>query len=340
MPSGSQTVVATGPGVIEIQDKPFEPLGPREVRIRTCRSLISTGTELAWLSGRKWKSADGGEIPRYPLAMGYSNAGVIVEVGEQVESLEVGDRVASMAPHASHPHIREDRAWKVPEGVDFEAATFCLLGCTVLNGVRLGRPQLGDAAAVIGLGLLGQMACQLLRLFGARPVIGLDLDDFRLSLAGRIGGLAEAVNPERTDATAAVKRLTEGRGADVVYEVTGLTETFDLAFDLARVRGTVVSLGSPRWSAPVDMIRVHLKALNVVGAIVSSHPEEGCQENRWSRRANGALFMQLLAEGALNMADLVTHRRPARDVASAYDMLRERREGCLGVILVWPEDEP
>jgi len=331
-------VVFPGPRQVVVEEEHLRPLGATEIRVEARASMISTGTECAVLAGREWRLPGGREMPRYPASPGYSNAGVVVETGEDVRSFQVGDRVTSSASHVQYPTVPEGgTVWKIPDGVDFEEAAFCTLACTVLNGVRLGRPQLGDAAVVVGLGILGQMACQFLKLFGARPIIGIDVDDFRVSLASRTGAVSHAFNPNATDLVSAVEDLTEGRGADIVYEVTGLTETYDLTFELARPKGCVVGLGSPRWPGTVDMMQVHMKALRVLGAIVSSHPQEGDQDNRWARPANGRLFLELLAERALDIKALITHRFPYRNAPEVYRMLLERSEDFLAVILDWSE---
>ena len=327
----------SGPGEVVLEQDELSPLNPAQMRVRTRSSLISTGTELAWLNGDTWKYPDGSEVPTYPHAPGYSNVGTVVEAGADMTSFEVGARVVTEAPHASHPTVSADGlALRVPAEVDDEAAAFTPLACTVLNGIRCGRPQLGDTVAVIGLGLLGQLACQFLKLGGARCVVAIDVDDSRLDLASGIGAVTHALNPDKVDVTATVRELTDARGADVVYEVTGLTQIFDLAFALARRRGRVVSLGSPRWPAQVDMMQLHLKALDLVGAITWAHPRDDTGENRWTKPANGELFLRLAAERLVNVTELITHRFPYERAADAYALLREKKEQALGVILEWP----
>ncbi len=331
----------TEPRHIHVIDAGMRDLDPTELRIRTERSLISAGTEGSNFTGRPWQHVDGRPMPEYPCHPGYSNAGVVVELGAEVENYEVGDRVASSAGHGQYVifDATQESIWHVPDGVEMEDATFCVLGCTVLNGVRFGEPQLGDAAVVVGLGVLGQLACQYLKLSGARPVIGIDLDASRLELAARLGGIDEAVNPTDGDPVEAVNELTDGRGADIVYEVTGRTETYDLCFDLARRFGTVVALGSPRWPASVDMMKLHLKAINCVGAIVSAHPKPSEERNRWNRSANGRLFLDLVADGSLDVAALVTHRFTCEQAEEAYVTAIGEADPCLGVVFVWPDGD-
>ena len=339
MAAANPQVTFTAPRTVEIVDAGVPEIGPRDVLVRTRCSLISAGTEGSSYVGRQWTRDDGTVLPRYPDAPGYSNVGEVVAVGDEVERFRVGDHVTSSAGHRlfstfpeSHPVL-----WPAPEGVGDEDVSFCVLGCTVLNGVRMGHPQIGEAVAVIGLGVLGQLACRYLALTGAGPIIGIDLDDFRLGLARDAGVINHALNPSACELREEVRALTEGRGADVVFEVTGRTETYDTAFDLARRFGTVVALGSPRWPAPVDMMKLHLKALDCVGAIVSAHPEPGDQRHRWHRGANAALFLDLAASGRMKLGPLVTHRFAYQDAAEAYPTALGERGEALGVVFEWPE---
>jgi len=244
--------------------------------------------------------------------------------------------MASSARHSAYPIVRErDLAVRVQDEVRDEDAAFSTLAATVLNGCRIGAPQLGEDAVVVGMGLLGQLLAQYLRLAGCETVIAIDLADARLEIAGRVKGATHRLNPTREDLGAAVRDLTGGRGADLVYEVTGRTESYDLAFDLVRFHGRVVALGSPRQPAPVDMQQVHMKAIQLLGAIVSSHPAEDDRRNRWSRRANGEQVMRWLASGRLDVGALITDRIPAAEAPSAYRLLAGERERHLGVILEW-----
>jgi len=330
-------VMFTAERAVEVVEGEAPQPGPREVLVRTTRSLISAGTEGATLTGPRWTRPDGVTVPSYPTCPGYSSAGEVVEVGAEVERFSVGDRVCSSAPHqvlSVFPETHEC-LWRIPDGVSAEDATFCVLGCTVLNGVRLGHPQLGESVAVVGMGVLGQLASRYLSLTGARPVIGVDLDDHRLGIARGAGAVTHALNPRECDAVAEAAALTEGRGADIVFEVTGRTQTYDLCFDLARKFGTVVALGSPRWPAEVEMMKLHLKALTCVGAIVSSHPRPGEERNRWSRPANGRLFLELLAAGELEVASIVTHRFPYAEAEEAYPTALGERGAALGVVFEW-----
>src|SRR5207248_6799682 len=126
-----------------------------------------------------------------PLALGYCNAGVVIEVGEGVTGFKVGDRVASNGRHAETVCVPSNLCAKIPDAVPDDAAAFTVMGAIALQGIRLAQPTLGEAFAVTGLGLIGLVAVQLLRAHGCR-VLGLDMDPKRLAQARRLG--AEVVD--------------------------------------------------------------------------------------------------------------------------------------------------
>lgn len=331
----SRRLVFTAPREAGWEEFPTPQPQSGEILIETRRSLISIGTELAFFSGRQWRNPGAGALPKYPTYPGYSSAGVVVATGQETAPRQVGDRIASPARHASHQTMRSlEETVLIPDSVSDEEATFCTLGATVLNAYRRGAPQLGESAVAVGQGILGQLAVQLLRLGGCDPVIAVDLVAARLALTERIGAATHFLNSSEVDVVKTVYDLTAGRGADLVYEATGLTEVYDLAFSLTRPYGKVVGLGSPRFPASVDMQQVHIKPLHVIGAI-GNHPSGDSREFPWTRGAHMSYFMDLLANERVNVGDLITHRFPARDAPAIYPRLLQDRTSYLGVILEW-----
>src|SRR5688572_16588236 len=134
--------------------------GPGEVLLAAERTLISPGTERAFFLGLPNAAT---KFPSYP---GYNSVGRVLAVGEGVEGLVPGDRVAAAAAHASHARVRTDRCAPVPDGLDPEAAVYFYMASIALQGVRKARVELGEAVAVLGLGLIGNLALQLARLQG------------------------------------------------------------------------------------------------------------------------------------------------------------------------------
>src|SRR5205814_2995327 len=140
-----------------------------------------------------------------------------VEVGEGVTEFGAGERVAcagtGYAAHAELLSVPQNLCVRLPEGVDFESAAFSTLGAVALQGVRLAEPTLGESVVVIGLGLLGQLAVQLLKANGCR-VFGVDLESNRIDLARQLG--ADAGCAPDTAARGTILDWTRGRGADAV----------------------------------------------------------------------------------------------------------------------------
>lgn len=328
-------LVFPGPCQVAWEDFTVTPPGRGALSIATRRSLISIGTEMAFFAGRQWTNPGVGVLPKYPTNPGYSNAGVVVATGEGTAPWQVGDRIASAGRHATQQVLADlDGPVPIPNAVTDEEATFSTLAAIVLNAYRRGSPQLGECAVVVGQGLLGQLAVQFLRLGGCDPVIAVDLAPLRLETTRQIGAATHYLNPKADDVVETVCDLTAGRGGDIVFEATGLTETYDLAFALTRPYGRVVGLGSPRYPAKVDMQQVHIKPLQLIGAI-GKHPGGDANETRWKRVAHTAYFMDLVARSQVNVRDLITHRLPVERAPEVYPKILADRSPYLGVILEW-----
>ena len=325
------------PGPQEVSWEEFATPRPQsgELLVETRRSLISIGTELAFFSGRQWRNPGRGVLPKYPAYPGYSSAGMVVTAGQETAGRQVGDRIASATRHCTHQLVRSlEDVTAIADTVSDEEATFCTLGATVLNAYRRGAPQLGESAVVVGQGILGQLAVQLLRIGGCDPVVAVDLAAERLAVTRRVGAATHLIDSKQEDVAGSVQDLTSGRGADIVFEATGLTEVYDLVFALARPYGKVVGLGSPRYPASVDMQQVHIKPLHVIGAI-GNHPSGDAVGFRWTRSAHMALFMEYLAAKQVKVRDLISHRVAARDAPAVYPKLLQDRTSYMGVILEW-----
>src|SRR5207245_8865349 len=152
-----------------------------------------------------------------PVPLGYSCAGRVIAVGEGIAGIAVGDRIAcagaKVANHAEVNLVPEKLCAKVPDGVSDDAAAFLTIGSIALQGVRTAAPTLGETFAVIGLGLIGQVAAQLLRASGCK-VLGVDLDVRKVALAIELGANT-AVN-RQADVAGGVSGLHDRRGGDGV----------------------------------------------------------------------------------------------------------------------------
>lgn len=332
--TGAQsTVVFPAPRRAELVGQRIPEPQPREVLIEGIVSLISTGTELTAYVGDIPPSSAWSRYVQYPFEAGYAHVGRIVALGGDVTGLHIGDRVVSQAPHTTLACRAADDCLIVPANVSDEEATFCTLGKIVLNAVRMAEVALGETVVVVGAGLLGQLAVGLSSLSGAYQVICIDLAPARLEFA-RAMGATDTICADVTAAREEVRALLGGNPADCVFEVTGSPDVIPGALRLARRRGRVILLGSPRGATTVDLHdEVHTLGLRILGAHASTAPSAETPDTPWTPRRNGTLFLNLLAAGRLRTAGLITHRYALADAPAAYAMLAADRSRAMGVLL-------
>jgi predicted dehydrogenase/threonine dehydrogenase-like Zn-dependent dehydrogenase len=371
-----QVIQESGTGVVRLEDVPAPVLRPGGVLVRTRHSVISIGTERMKLDfGRKTLLGKARERPeqvrtvletaaregvvatyrkvRARLAelssLGYSLAGVVEAVGAGVRSLEVGDVVAcagaGYANHAELVWVPENLVVRVPDGVTTEAAAFATIGAIGLHGVRQAELQLGECAAVVGLGLIGQLTVQMLRAAGIR-VVAVDVDPARVALAARHGATAVL---RRDDVEGTVRMATGGIGVDatIITAATSSDDPIRIAGRITRDRGRVVIVGavpirvprSPYYEKEID---VRLSRSYGPGRYDASYEEKGHDYPigyvRWTERRNLAEFVRLVGDGAVRLDDIITHRFPFSDAERAYAEL-SGGGGALGVVLEYPESK-
>lgn len=282
-----------------------------------------------------------------PVSPGYACAGTVVAVSPDVPDIRVGDRVAcagaGYATHAEVNFIPKNLVVPIPvrptgEPVGFDEAAFTTLGAIALHGVRLAQPQLGDRAVVVGLGAVGLLAVQILRAHGCR-VAGVDVNAARCTLARALGADL-AVYPE--DAAAAVSGWTRELGADLVLvaAATAGSEPAVMAAELSRDKGRIVAVGATGLDVPRRLL--YHKELSVVvsrsygpGRYDPHYEEHGRDYPlpyvRWTERENMRAFLDLVADGSVDVRALVSHRFPIADAPRAYEVLE--RGSVLGIVL-------
>ncbi|HUS80324.1 MAG TPA: zinc-binding dehydrogenase [Armatimonadota bacterium] len=331
-------VVFTDVCKVEVQAAEMPTPGPNQMLVRTSKTAISTGTELTMLmsdfpEGSKWD-----KMTHYPTGAGYSHVGEVVEIGEQVRGFEVGDRVASGASHAAWAVLEPAQAFRIPDAVTDEVATLWMLGRIAFNGMRRGGLQMGESVVVYGLGIIGQFVCQLARLDGARPVIGVDVAPLRLDLARKLGGTDLVIDGAAGDILDRVSTATRGRMADCVFEVTGVADLIPREMDLLRRQGRIVILSSPRGKTEFDFHDYcNSPSLTIIGAHNGSHPQFETPYNPWTPHRNVELLFDLIAGGEVRLAELITHRFHWQDAPAAYEMLMADRGEAGAVVLDWEE---
>ncbi len=320
----------------ERQELPEEP-PPHFLLVRTSSTLISTGTELAnWTGITADRATMGSDWTQHPYRPGYSLAGTVIAAGPDTEGFAVGQRVTASGPHASHALLDARRTAAIPDAVSDAAATFSTLGPIVLNGIRRATVALGDSTAIVGLGLIGQLAGRLAHLNGARPVVGVDPIAVRRERAIQLG--FSSAWPAAADALSPVVDTgAVGGGYRVVIEATGIPDALRDALHLAAPEARVIALGSTRGTvASFDLYRdVHLKGVHLIGAHLRTHPEVATHENPWTELANRLLTLRLIASGDLPVEQLFSHRVLATQALGMYALLADRRQEAMGVVLDW-----
>lgn len=346
--------------------------------IRTAASLVSAGTEraLAEFSGKGMlgKARARPDLVRQtlekvrqegivsglrtvqrrldqPVPLGYSSAGWVEAVGAGVTSVRAGDRVAcaggGQAVHAEYAVVPENLMARLPEGVDFESGAFATLGAIALHGFRLSQAQLGGRVAVIGLGVLGQLAMQIARAAGCNP-FGVDVDPGRVDLANELGGRAAS----RTEAVETGQAFSAGIGFDVVL-VCAHTEDSDpleLAGQLARDRARVVVIGAVGMQVPRKLYYDKELELTVSRSYGPGRYDPQYEEGgidypigyvRWTEHRNIEAFVELLDQGQVQVKPLISHRFPVEQAEQAYELiLGHSEQPSLGVLLTYPDAAP
>ncbi|WP_436925625.1 zinc-dependent alcohol dehydrogenase [Halosimplex amylolyticum] len=332
--SDNDTVVFESPETVTVERRDVPVPDADEVLVESRRTLVSTGTELTILSGEypadsRWDHYD------YPFVPGYNNVGTVVEVGDDVEAIDEGQRVATLGSHARYVTVSADACRPLPDGVSDEEAAFFTIAEIVMNGVRRGEVAFGESTVVFGLGLLGQLAVRVCELAGARPVVGVDPS------APRVGYLPDrpsvtGVDPTTDSLEAAVARLTGDRMADVAFEVTGNPDAIPGEFDALRTQGRLVLLSSPRGTTEFNFHdRCNAPSHTIVGAHNSSHPSVATPANPWTNKRHCELFFSCLADGTLSVSDLVSHRVAVADAPETYAELLADRSEAMGVVIEW-----
>lgn len=368
-------------GAITVMEVPPPRLRPGGVLVRTHASLISAGTERTKLElGEKsllgkararpdllqqvvQKARSDGLAQTYravttrldtPSPLGYSAAGEVVAVAPDCLGLRIGDLVACggglYANHAEVDFVPRHLTAKLPAGIEPWQGAYATVGAVALHGVRQAEVGLGDRVVVIGLGLVGLLALQLVRVAGARAV-GLDPQPAACDLARQLGA-ARALDPGGA-AESVVSAFTDGVGADAVLVCasTPSAAPLKLAGELVRDRGRVVVVGAVGTAFPRELyyrkeIELRLSRSYGPGRYDPAYEEHGNDYPigyvRWTEQRNMAEFLRLLADGLVDVAALTTHRFPIDRSAEAYAVVTGKADAGtrpVGVVLDYPNHE-
>lgn len=298
-------------------------------------SLLSTGTETFCLAGEFDEGTFWEEWVEFPFAPGYSMTSVVVEVGSAVEGVRVGDRVATQTPHAQRFVVPAAEAIAVPDDITDDQAAWVSLACTTQLGVRRAELQLGETVGVVGLGLLGQLVVQYLRVAGAGRIVCIDPTSERLQLAEKHGATDLITTPAGA-AREQIADLTDGRMLDVVFDITGHHTVLAAASTLLRPLGRLVLLGdSPSPSRQHLGPRIVADSIAILGVHASVAPPVATPRDRWTLEAMTELFFLLLRTGRMDVDTLISHRYSPTEAPEVYAALQRDRSPYLGVLFDW-----
>jgi predicted dehydrogenase len=362
-------------GKAEVVDVPVPLVKPGFVLVRNKASVVSSGTERMVVEFAEKnllmkaksrpdlvkqvldKAQREGVIPTLqsalnrldsPMALGYSSAGDVIAVGDGIEGLKPGDRVAcaggGFACHAEYVLIPKNLITPFSENISYEEAAFATLGAISLHGFRLASPQLGEKVAIIGLGLLGLMMVDICTTAGC-DVFGVDLDNSRIEIAKNKGAEAEL----RKHAVSKGMAFTKNVGFDAVFICadTNSNDPIELAGQICRDRGSVVAVGAVGLEIPRKIyyekeINVNISRSYGPGRYDMNYEEFGADYPigyvRWTEGRNLAAVIELIETKKLDVKSLISHRFDIKDGVNAYETITGKNdEKFLGVIINYPD---
>jgi len=371
-----------GSGEMEVQEVPIPMIGKGMILVRNHYSLISAGTEKSTVSAAR-KSLIGkakerpqqvkqvldvlkrqGPVQTYRAVkkkldayspLGYSCAGEVIEVGEGVTDIKKGDLVAcagiGYANHAEVVAVPNNLCVKLPEGITLKDAAYNTLGAIALQGIRQADLRLGESCAVIGLGLLGQLASLMLKASGVR-VVGIDIAEDTLKLARENGAADLTLQRDTAGIEEKILDFTDGIGVDsvIIAAATKSTDPINFAGSICKKKGSVIILGAvptgfdrdPYWYK--KELELKMACSYGPGRYDLNYEEKGIDYPaayvRWTERRNMQAFQVLLSTKAIDIGYLTTHEFDFSQAAEAYDLIMNRTEPFIGVALKYDVKKP
>ncbi|HEX4216408.1 MAG TPA: zinc-binding dehydrogenase [Candidatus Dormibacteraeota bacterium] len=333
-------IVFTAPNTAELQGFEFdESLAEDEVLVETIATLISTGTELANFTGLSPNVWIKGAWGAYPHVPGYTAVGRVLAVGDGVgrygrqgQRIVPGVRVFGFTPHASVAKASVSRRLLFPldDGDDVNRMLLARMGMVASAGMRaLHRPAYGRDVVVIGQGLVGLFAAQLLDIAGAE-VVAYDRAPRRVELARSLGVDARLGPAEGEEL---------GEIADIVIEAIGNPRLVPAAVAMARNLGEVVLLGSPRGpgddAGPV-LSDIHHRGISLTGALEWLVPFHAASAGTGPSLEDAAhMVMRWIRSGRLRTEGMISDVRSPVDCQDAFARLSEDRNAYHGVVFDW-----
>jgi predicted dehydrogenase/threonine dehydrogenase-like Zn-dependent dehydrogenase len=287
-------------------------------------------------------------------ALGYSTSGTIISSLDSNGLYNVGDRVACAgADYASHAEIvavPQNLVAKIPDNVSFEDAAFTTLGAIALQGVRQADPRLSEKVCVIGLGLLGQITCQLLKANGC-TVFAIDLNESFVQTASRYAS-DKAMNRTDSNLISACENFTNGRGFDsvIITAATPSNDPIELAAEISRKKGKIIIVGAVKMDIPREPhfyrkeLELKMSCSYGPGRYDVDYEANGLDYPfayvRWTEQRNMEAFLDLLSKKAINLEPLISHVFDISEAEQAYDIILGKVQlPHIGILLRYKKNE-
>ncbi|WP_234734645.1 galactitol-1-phosphate 5-dehydrogenase [Tellurirhabdus bombi] len=329
----------------ELQDLPQPKPASHEVLVKV-QAVGICGSDVHGMDG-----SSGRRIP--PIVMGHEASGIIVEVGDAVKGWEVGDRVTFDSTvyalddwfsrrgmynlsdgrevlGVSTPDFRRQGAfaefitvpqhilYAIPDNVSFTQAALVEPVAVALHALSLTPLTVNDSAVVVGAGMIGLFVIQALKIAGCSRIIAVDLEDNKLELARQLGA-TDTLNPKTDNVAARVQELTQGRGADVAFEVVGAGATVNLAIDCVRKGATVTLVGNLAPKVEIPLQAVVTRQLRLQGSCAINGEYEAA--------------LQLISSGKIDVEAILSAEVPLDEGADWFQRLYAKEPGLIKVVL-------
>lgn len=328
----TKAIVFTKPYTAEVIDGECWPPNDNEVTVKLEYSAISAGTEKANFIGVVSEYGPA----TFPRAVGYSAVGRVTDIGSAVNDISVGDRViVYWGQHRERITINRKNVIKVPDEVSSEEAAIAFISTFSAAAIRKTHLEIGESAMVMGLGILGIFAVQLLRVAGAYPIIAVDPKEDRRQLAMQLGA-DYAFDPTAPEFVKEVKRVSEG-GVNVCIEVTGLGQGLIQALDCMKRMGRVALLGCTR--DPHFEInyysKVHSPGISLIGAHTNARPKSESSAGLWTDEDDLRAILKLLKGKRLSYKEMIHEIHSPLDAQKVYDRIVSDKDFPVGVLFDW-----
>ncbi len=363
-------------GHMEITEVPFPALNKGCIMVRNYFSVISAGTEgktvtdarKGYIAKAKSRQKEvkqvidmvktNGLLPTYklvmnkleaPAALGYSCAGEVIAVAEDITGFKVGDFVAcggNSASHADVVAVPKNLTVKLPENIDLKQAAFSTLAAIAIQGIRQAELKMGENCLIIGMGIIGQLTYKILEASGMYP-IGIDVSDVQVQQS-KDAGIGNIYNRNQEGIEELIQNFTRGNGSDAVIITAGTSslDPVEFAGEVARKKAKVVIVGAvptgfSRKNYYKKELDLRMSSSYGPGRSDLQYEEKGVDYPigyvRWTENRNMQSFIDLLSSGRLNIEALISHTFPLEKAADAYNMILAREKAFSGVVIQYDE---